>query len=174
LRTNGPLARGFAALLVLSPSLKAADLTPSDRAAVEGVIRQGVGSGKSPDGDPISENPDARHIVVGKGSGASASLLVAQYTIETGNVWQIYLAVIDRSTHRTLARGRVGGKGYREVALKAVADGVVDLDTLNYGADDPMCCPSVPGESSFEVRDGQLFERDARILKSASPKPHLP
>jgi hypothetical protein len=134
-----------------------------DREAVDHVVREQVGSGRSADDQPVVEYPEARLILAGSGASPGASLLVAQYTIETGNSWQLYLAVFDRNTHRVLAKGRVGGKGYREVTVKAVRDGVVQLETKYYGRDDPLCCPSIRGTTSVEVRDGQLWETDVRI-----------
>jgi len=154
------------ALLVtalLLPSAYAGQVDQGDRDAVEQLIRSQVGTGRSPDDQPIAEHAEARRILVGSGPSGSAPLLVVQYTIETGNSWQLYVAVFEKDSHRLLARGRVGGKAYREVSVKSVAGGLVEMDTIYYALADALCCPSVHGTSALEVRDGQLWETDARI-----------
>jgi hypothetical protein len=159
---------------VLSSRAWAADVTQADREAVEDLIRAQVGSGRSADDQPVVEYPEGRRILVGSGAKRGTSVVVAQYTIETGNTWQIYVAVLDKKSHRRLATGRVGGKGYRGVTLKSVADGVLELAAEFYGAGDAMCCPSVRGTSWFEVRDGQLWETDTKVQCHASHRPGRP
>jgi hypothetical protein len=158
----GRVAIVLAAAIISSPA-SASDVTQMDRDLVERLVRADVGSGRSADGQPVAEYPDARLFLVGSGATRGTTLLVAQYTIETGNAWQLYVAVFDRDTHRLLGKGRVGGKDYREVTIKGVLDGVVHLETKYYGPEDAMCCPSIPGTTSLELRDGQLWETDARI-----------
>jgi hypothetical protein len=149
---------------------RASDINPLDRAALETVIRSHVGSGRSADGQPVEEYADGRHVLVGRGLSVGSSYVAAVYTIETGNTWQIYLAVVDGTSHRVLADGRVGGKGYRTTRVKAVKDGVIEVEAKYYGPGDAMCCPTVPGTSWFGVRDGLIWEAEAKIETSRSPE----
>ncbi len=152
----------FAAAL-LSSSSSAVDVTRSDREAVSKLILGHVGAGLSEDEQPVAEYSAARRILTGFGRAHGNRWVVVQYTIETGLSWQIYIAVLTGQTHQLLARGRVGGKGYRSVTLKAVSDGVLKCEVQYYAPEDGLCCPSVRGTSYFEVRDGQLWETDARV-----------
>jgi hypothetical protein len=157
-----PLVLLFVAALLSFPS-SADDATRSDREAVNRLILKQAGSGRSADDQSIGEYSKARRILTGSGPASGSRWVVAQYTIETGLNWQIYVAVLAGQTHTLLARGRVGGKGYRIVTLNAVSDGVLKCEVQYYGTKDPLCCPSIRGTSCFEVRDGQLWETDARL-----------
>jgi hypothetical protein len=110
----------FAATLHLSRS-SADEVTQSDLEAVNKLILAQVGSGRSADDQPVAEYSTARRILIGSGPMPGSRWVVVQYTIETGLNWQIYLAVLTGQTHQILARGRVGGKGYRSVTLNAVS-----------------------------------------------------
>jgi len=86
-----------------------------------------------------------------------------QFTVETDLDWQIYIAVLAAKTRHLLARGRVGGKGYRSITLHGVSDGILNCEAQYYGSGDALCCPSITGTSKFEVRNGQLWETDATV-----------
>ena len=146
----------------------APDVTEDDREAVERLIRAQVGTGRSADDQPVAALFDRQHILAGSGADGVGTLLVAQYTIETGLSWQIYLAVLDKDTHTTLACGRIGGKSYRLVTIRSVSEGMVDLDVMYYAPDDALCCPSVSGATTIELRDGQLWETNSRLAPRAS------
>lgn len=163
------LALVFAAALLSSSPSSADDVTRDDREAVNQLILAQVGSGRSADGQPVAENSAARRIFVGSGPAPGSRWVAVQYTIETGVSWQIYVAVLAGQTHQLLARGRVGGKGYRSVTLNAVSDGVLKCEVQYYASDDALCCPSIPGTSYFEVRDGQIWETDA-IVRYGAPR----
>ena len=146
------------------------EISLEDRDAVDRLVRTQVGSGRSADDQPVAEIPKARLYAVGSGS-ETTTYVAAQYTIETGNSWQLYMVVLDGATHTVLARGRIGGKGYRDATLEAVRQGVIVVRLKYYGESDAMCCPSVLGEAYFEVRDGELWEADARVKCGVAKNP---
>lgn len=59
----------------------------------------------------------------------------------------------------------VGAKGIRAVDLKAILGGRIYLDTLSYGRDDPQCCPSLKGKTSYVFSKGKLREVTATAIK---------
>jgi hypothetical protein len=167
-----PLALVFVVALLSSPS-SADNIASSDREAVNKLILAQVGSGRSANGQPAAEYSAARRILNGSGPAPGSRWVVVQYTIETGHSWQIYVAVLTGQTHQLLARGRVGGKGYRSVTLNAVSDGVLKCEVQYYAAEDALCCPSVRGASYFEVREGRLWETNARVNCGVPPQRRL-
>ena len=136
--------------------------TPADQEAIARVVRAHVGSGRSADDQPIAEHPKFRRIVFGSDEGGR-SLMAVQFTIETGNNWNVFIAVVDRPTSRAVAEARVGGKAYRSVTLRSLDRGLLKVDAEYYGGADPLCCPTVQGSSSFEVRPPGLWETDVRV-----------
>jgi len=160
---NDRIALTIALLLASATTVSSAtpvEITTADQEAVEQCIHAQLGSSRSADGQPVAEYQAARRIVAGSGPRA---LLALQYTIETGNSWQIYIALFDRSTHRLLASGRVGGKAYREVSITSIAEGGVELEASYYAPQDGLCCPSIRGTSFIGMREGHLWETNMRI-----------
>jgi len=86
------------------------------------------------------------------------------YTIEgqngTNNYVQ-YLAVFlgTKTGLEAAAHVVVGGKGYRSVELKAAHGNTIELVTMSYGPHDPMCCPSLKGETTYVLAGQTLVEQ---------------
>lgn len=53
----------------------------------------------------------------------------------------------------------IGGRGIRFFTNVKVRKGAIEFDTLAYGKEDAMCCPSIKGKTQFEIRDGKFIER---------------
>jgi len=93
--------------------------------------------------------------------------LAVLYTIEGqngSNNYIQYLAVFVQTkkglvhvSHRS-----VGGKNWRELAIRSISDGVINLDTTDYGEKDPSCCPTIKGSTGFIL--------SGRILKEKKKK----
>jgi hypothetical protein len=146
------------------------EITAAERQAVQHLIDEQVGTGRSADDQGVSEARDARRMVTGTGEASNTNVLVVEYTLETGNSWQIYLAIFDRASLQVLASGRIGGKEYREATLQSVRGGVISVKTMNYAPDDASCCPTIPGRTIFEVRGGHLWETDTRVGRARPTK----
>ena len=55
----------------------------------------------------------------------------------------------------------VGGRGKRFVSFGSVERSKVHLQTKTFVQSDAMCCPSVEGEATFVLENGQLHEWQA-------------
>ncbi|MBF0559031.1 MAG: hypothetical protein HQL08_09645, partial [Nitrospirae bacterium] len=96
------------------------------------------------------------------------------YTIEgfcCGNNYSFYVAVFLNKGHKYefATSEKIGGGGERIVALNAIRDGRIILDTKEYLPDDPMCCPSGKGKTTYSLKDGKLVESDCIGEKPISP-----
>jgi len=77
-----------------------------------------------------------------------------------GNSWTTHLAVY-RVVGRALtlmAHVSVGGKGSRYVAFVPVPGPFISLAVQDYAPDDPMCCPTLGGTTSYALQGGTLVE----------------
>jgi hypothetical protein len=52
----------------------------------------------------------------------------------------------------------VGGKNRREAELTSIADGLINLKTVDYGPNDPSCCPTIKGTTRYTLDAGRLKE----------------
>jgi hypothetical protein len=136
----------------------AGPVTADERAHIEQFVRQQLGSGRAPDGQAVSAHMPAMKILAGASSDPSQELLAVQFTIETGVSWRLHLAVFDRASRQLLARREVGGKERRSVSLKAIREGRILFDTLEYQAQDASCCPSRAGSAELRLVGGVLAE----------------
>jgi hypothetical protein len=53
---------------------------------------------------------------------------------------------------------QAGERGERDITAIQVEDRVIILKTLEYGKDDPMCCPSKVSSAKFQLKNGKLAE----------------
>ena len=109
------------------------------------------------------EFKDARKIVAGDVNRDGSADSVVLFTLEgqhgSNNYPQI-LAVFLRAQGKLvpIAHTEVGGKTYRSVELISVdADGI-HLQTMDYAASDPACCPSITGKTRYQLVGGKLRE----------------
>ena len=119
------------------------------------------------------EYKDARKVVVGDLNGDGIPDTVVLYTIEGQNLsnnYVQYLAVFVRSKTglEAITHATVGGKGFRSVELKAVHDKRIDIATMSYAPDDPMCCPSRKGLTHF-VLAGRVLKEEANDQDGVRP-----
>ena len=172
------LAAAVAGAVLLVPMISpAADvpavkLTPKEIRAVDAFITTQARARRSKETpDRCVEDPDARRYLVGDVAHDRVPDIVVRYTLEQGNNWTLFLAVFTRPSMRPVASARVGGKGYRTVDLGEISHGVIELHTQSYAPNDPMCCPSVPGQSTYGLVQGRLEEIELTIDCSARNPP---
>jgi hypothetical protein len=86
------------------------------------------------------------------------------YTIEVGNDYTRYLlvAINEGNTFQTIGPVVVGGRGKRFVSFDSLGRNRIHLHTRAFKWNDAMCCPSVEGNTTFVLQDGQLQEERAR------------
>ncbi|HSE21692.1 MAG TPA: hypothetical protein VLB68_08525 [Pyrinomonadaceae bacterium] len=90
--------------------------------------------------------------------------LAVLYTIEGqngSNNYIQYLAVFVQTKNGFVhaSHRSVGGKNWREIEIKSVSDGLINLDTTDYGEKDPSCCPTIKGSTRFILAGRVLREK---------------
>jgi hypothetical protein len=89
---------------------------------------------------------------------------VVLYTLESfggSNLYRQYLAIFVRNPSRSIKNvinETVGGKNNRDVYLESVANGKINVRTLNYLPKDASCCPSKEEYSQITFSKNKLRE----------------
>ena len=106
---------------------------------------------------------DSKTIVLGDLNNDGVPDIAVLYSVEhteTTN-YEIYLAVFVRSKTglRPVANEAVGGKWYRAIGDMAVRRNTIELETTDYGDDDPRCCPTIKGKTRYVLVGSTLKEQ---------------
>lgn len=109
------------------------------------------------------EYKDAREIIKGDVNRDRKNDLAVVYTLEGfngSNNYRQYLAVFlgIGNGFRFAAKEIVGQHAGRGVKLVSITNGRIHLDTMEPRKNDPACCPSKPGKTSFVFRGRRLSE----------------
>jgi hypothetical protein len=162
----------LSALLVMTLIAAAPDasLSSAESQAVK-IFIEGHAKQRTRGRNIVEEFPGGRRTSRGDLDGDGKAELVVLFTLEQGNVWTQFVSVFG-SSNKPLATIQVGGKGQREVELRQVTGGLVELATKNYGPSDALCCPSMVGRSWLILRGKSLEEAESRIDGAVSV-PHL-
>jgi hypothetical protein len=78
---------------------------------------------------------------------------------DCGNHLETYLKAFLGKELKEVPLLRVGSRGERFVTGISVKNGVIEAETLTYGEDDPMCCPSIKGKTTFVHTNDVLTEK---------------
>ena len=111
------------------------------------------------------EEPEGiRKMVTGDLNHDGLPDLAVLYTIEGqngSNNYIQYLAVFVQTKNGFVhaSHRSVGGKNWREIEIKSVSDGLINLDTTDYGEKDPSCCPTIKGSTRFILAGRVLREK---------------
>jgi hypothetical protein len=109
------------------------------------------------------EYADARKLLAGDVNSDGKNDAVVLYTLEafhkTNNYIQFLAVFVNgNGRYRYLTSHAVGGKNRREVELKSISDGTIQLGIMNYGPKDPSCCPSIKSDAQFRLSSNRLVE----------------
>jgi hypothetical protein len=111
------------------------------------------------------EEPEGiRKIVTGDLNHDGLPDLAVLYTIEAqngSNNYIQYLAIFLQTKNGFVhaAHHSVGGKNWRECELRSISDGLINLDTTDYGEKDPSCCPTIKGSTRYILTGRVLKEK---------------
>jgi hypothetical protein len=113
------------------------------------------------------EQRPVRYAVVGDLDGDGRDDVAVLYTIDGANPGKRslrYLAAFRRNAAALefSAHALVGGRGIREVNRATILARTIELETLEYGPLDAVCCPGIPVRSRYRLVDGRLSRLDAR------------
>ena len=119
------------------------------------------------------EYGNARQIKLGDLDGDGTPETVVLYTIEGqsgSNTHVQYLAVFAMNGNRLVpvTWTEVGGKSRRSMDLRSVDRKVITFDTISYAPEDPSCCPSIRGTTSYVLNGKALLEQRNAKASSAS------
>lgn len=85
-----------------------------------------------------------------------------------GNDYEQILTIFGNKDigYKVLDSKRVGGKVYRSVHLENITHGNIPLKVMFYSSEDPACCPSIQGKTSYYLNENsKLEEIGTRIFK---------
>ena len=162
------VARSVSRVLALTLLLNcgwAAELSEAQREAVDRLVRELGSTGHVQRDSIVAMMPDLQM----KGRIGFVVLFTHEDPKGAGGFTQDQVLAIfggPETGHRLLLSKRVGGKGYRAVALKQVAPTMITLDVLFYGTGDASCCPSLRGLTRYEFSNGTLEEGGTYIEKA--------
>jgi hypothetical protein len=111
-----------------------------------------------------TEYKKARKVCHGDIDGDGKQDIAVLYVIEgfcCGNNGQQYLALFlkNRTKFEMVTSIQVGSRGERFVETCRIQSGKIFMTTKEYLRDDPMCCPSGTGKTTYALKRGKLFER---------------
>lgn len=121
-----------------------------------------------------TEYKKARRFCFGDIDGDGKDDIAVLYIIEgfcCGNNYHFYLAVLINRGYifELVTSTEVGGKGNRGVKFNTIKNRKILLNTDEYLPDDPMCCPSNKGRTTYILKNGKLIERDRVGEKPMAP-----
>lgn len=76
-----------------------------------------------------------------------------------GNHHETYLKAFLGKELKEIPTIEIGGRGMRLISSVKVIKDAVEVETLTYGEQDAMCCPSVTGHTQFAIQSGKFIER---------------
>ncbi len=149
----------------------AGPLWPVEIQSLNRVIHQQSARLAKPD-LPVKEYVAGRKTLRADLNGNHRDDLAVLFTLERGDLWIQYLAVIS-SAGKALATIEVSRVGVRAVDLDRAASSVIELSTKTYpGPEDPSCCPSVLGLTpAYRLKGHRLSEIKARATVASNGPP---
>jgi len=103
-------------------------------------------------------------------------VVAVQFTMEYGNGERQYLMVFNRKTKKLSPPRKIGGAGYRKIAIYDIEEKNVILACAKfYGPNDPLPSPSVDGTTRFAYDFNKMIEENGTLVNDDShPKTCIP
>lgn len=149
--------------LFTSTTALTADLTKNEVNEINQIIRLKENRNSEGHGDYVGEVENCRIYLVGDVGRDGNEDIAVQFTLEAGNAEYQYLMVIERKTLKSRGLMRIGGRGYRQIKITKIEDGLICASVNWYRSDDSLANPSIPGEAVFGFDFGGLIERYAYV-----------
>ncbi len=135
---------------------------------IEPEIRRYVEKRAKEEDETKHASPYVSSIVRGDINGDQKEDVFVSYTIEGiggGNFSMLYQALFLKNNGRLILKaercngsfGTAQGKSYIPIKIER---GKVICETLKYGPEDGVCCPSIKGKGEIQLKDGKLIESD--------------
>jgi len=152
-------------LVCVCPGELASQTQQSDESVIDNYIARQARHERG------EEYREARKVITGDLNKDAVPETVVLYTIESqggSNNYIQYLAVFERrkGALTLLTHLDVGGKTTRSVELVSVNQQAIQLATLDYGPNDPSCCPTIKGETTYTLVGRALLEHKVRARKA--------
>jgi len=101
-------------------------------------------------------------------------VVAVQFWMEGGNADYQYLLVLDRKYKKIYGPLKIGGRGYRDIAIHKIEDGIIRACVRFYGPNDPMPQPSVNGNTEFVLDPLGIVEYRSVVNDDFRPKRCIP
>jgi hypothetical protein len=115
-------------------------------------------------GGNVSEEGNRIYLIGDIGRNGREGIAV-QFTLGAGNADYIYLLIVERKPLKMRGLQRIGGRGFRDITINEIRNGLVCANVLWYGPNDSMPNPSVAGTTSFRLDFEGLVECDTVVGK---------
>ncbi|MDD1778196.1 MAG: hypothetical protein LUQ65_08510 [Candidatus Helarchaeota archaeon] len=139
------------------------ELTKKELQAIDRIIKSVEDCNPKRRGGNACEAEGQRIYLTGAVGYRGKDCVAVQFTIEAGNADYQYLLVLERPTLKRYGPLRIGGRGYRQIEIWKIENGLIHAKVRWYGPNDSLPVPSVPGEASFDIDFGGLIERYAIV-----------
>jgi hypothetical protein len=119
-----------------------------------------------------AEYCEFRKIARGDINGDGIADLIVVFTVEgacdgdkktpagaCGNHHETYMQAFLGKELKEVPLLMVGSRGERAITGIIVKKGVIEAETLTYGKNDPMCCPSIKGKTRFVLTKDVIREK---------------
>jgi len=104
----------------------------------------------------------------------SIPVIAVQFWMVGGNADYQYLLVLDRKYKKIYGPLKIGGRGYRDIAIYKIENNVIKACARFYGPNDPMPQPSVNGNTEFILDGSSILEYRTVVGVHSHPKGCIP
>ena len=131
-------------------------LTRAEKQVVEKTIRSlREYDPRTPGGNFLEAEGERIYVF---GSILNRPSIAVQFTMEGGNAEYLFLFVLDRKSNKTTHPLRIGGHGYRHIAIHHIESSEIYACAMFYGPYDALPQPSIDGTVRFQLFRNETVE----------------